>query len=80
MLLQPDEDGNIVRWVGREEVKNIKQLMEDYGIEEFLSDFPDGDMRKERDPQRWEDGQAMLLEVEIKKVVPVKVVEKYAIE
>ena len=80
ILLQPDEDGNPAHWINKEELDDIKQFMEDYGIEEFLSDFPAEDGEKEKDPQYWKDGQAMLLEVKIKKVVPVKIVKRYEIK
>jgi len=75
MLIHPDEDGNIVSWIESEELKDIKQFMEDYGIEKFLDGFA-----VKTDPQYWGEGKAMLLEYEIKKVKPIVVVEKYEIE
>ncbi len=76
ILLHPDEDSNIVTWIGESELKDIIGFKEDYGVERFIDSFPDGNS----DPQYWGDGDAMLLEVTIKKVVPVKVVEKYEIK
>ncbi len=77
LLLIPDEDGNPLRWLDSEEVKNIEQLKEDYGIERFLTQE---DLNKEDDPNSWEEGDAMLLEIKIKKVVPVEVVTKYEVK
>ena len=75
ILIQPDEDGNPITWLQSEELENIHDFMIDYGIKKFLDHLP-----AEQDPQYWEDGEAMLLEVEIKQIVPVKVVEKYEIK
>ena len=49
--------------------------MKDYGIEKFITSLPE-----RNDPNYWGEGVAMLLQVEICKVKPVKVVEKYEIE
>lgn len=76
ILLQPDEDGNPVTWVETPELEDIKHFMEDYGITEFITDFPDG----EKDPNYWGEGQAMLLSVNVKRVVPVEVATKFEIQ
>ncbi len=75
ILIQPDEDGNPIRWLSEAEVKDIKQLMEDYGVDKFITSVPEPS-----DPNYWDERTAMLLEVEIKDVVPVKVVEQYEIK
>lgn len=75
ILIQPDEDGNPITWLDDNEVEDLIQLKEDYGVKEFLTKLPEN-----KDPNYWEEGQVLLLEVEIKKVVPVKVVEKYELK
>lgn len=71
LLLQPDEDGNPVSFLEPREVENIKQLMEDYSIDTWRENF------KETNPQYWDEGEAMLIEYEIKVPKAVKVVEEY---
>lgn len=75
LLLIPDEDGNPIRLLGDEEIKDISQLKEEFGIKEFLDDWPET-----IDPNYWGDGVAMLLKVKVLKVKPKKVVEKWTIE
>jgi hypothetical protein len=75
ILVHPDEDGNTTTFIESSEVEDIKMFMENYGIDELLDKIPDN-----KDPQYWEEGKAMLLEIEIKKIKPVKIVEKYEIE
>jgi hypothetical protein len=74
ILLRPDEDGNPVTWVQEKELSDLALFKDEWMIERFLEDVP-----KNPDPSYWKDGDAMLLEVTIKKVVPVTVVEKYEI-
>lgn len=74
ILIHPSEDGTPISWLDGDEIKDITQLKEDYGIENFLEDLTEGE-----DPNTWPEGTAMLLEVQIKRIVPVKVVEKYEI-
>jgi len=74
ILLRPDEDGNPITWVDSEELDDIKGLIEDYNIKRFLTDVP-----RNPDPNYWVDGDALLLEVKVRRVVAVTVVEKYEI-
>ena len=73
LLLIPSEDGEPVKWLEDDEAKDIKQLMEDYSIREFI-DWVD------KDPMYFEEGQAMLIKAEVLKVRPKQVVESYEIE
>lgn len=73
LLIQPDEDGNPLRWITQEQVQDIKQLMEDYGISNWLYDDPI------TDPNYWGEGNAMLLSVNVLKIIPVETVTKYEI-
>ena len=74
LLLQGDEDGRQVHWVDSEELDDIKGFMEENRIREFFDDVPE-----ERDPNCWGVDKALLLEVTVKRVVAVTVVEKYEI-
>ena len=72
ILIQPNEDGNPIYWLEDKEIEDIMELKEDYGIKRFLEKVPENS-----NPNDWEEGDALLLEVEIKVPKPVKIVEKY---
>jgi hypothetical protein len=66
-LLRPDEDGNPVKWLsGERELRELLADPEAWGIDEFVSI----DDMQQKDPAHWQDGQAMLMRVEV--VVPVR--------
>lgn len=45
ILLKPDEDGCNVNILAEDEVKDIKQLMENYGVEKWKDSFaPEADV------------------------------------
>jgi hypothetical protein len=69
ILIQPDEDGNPITWLSDEETRDITKLMEDYEIQEWVSDMSD--------PNYWGDGKAMLLKVKVANPKPVKVIDKW---
>lgn len=81
LLIQPDEDGNPIRWLSETDVADLEQLMRDHSIERFLNNWPkysDGSFKT--DPNYWEEGDAMLMEAKLLKVKPVEVVKKWKIE
>lgn len=69
LLIQSDEDGNPIRWLAAEELQDVGQLMEDYGVQEWVSDMSD--------PNYWGEGKAMLIKYEIANPKPVKVIDKW---
>lgn len=72
ILIMGDEDGNPIKWLLDNDIKDIGQLMEDYGVTKWLDKLPDNN-----DPNYWEMGWAMLLEVEIKTPKPKTVVKEW---
>jgi hypothetical protein len=74
ILLHQNEDGNPVVVLEDSEVQDIKQLMEDNGITQWRENFD------ETDTNYWDEGDGMLLEVEIKIPKRVKVVETYELD
>jgi hypothetical protein len=70
VLVQPSEDGPITF------LESLDDVLDDpggFGIDTFLTEVPDN-----QDPNYWEEGDALLLSVE---VVKVKVkATKYAVE
>lgn len=77
ILLRPDEDGNIITFIQEEEVQNIMELMDYYGVEKWITKFDD---EHGQDVQYWKEGEAMLLEIKIKKPKIVEVVKKYELD
>jgi hypothetical protein len=74
-VVKGDEDGNPLSWLQPGAMDDIAQLMEDYGIKRFMDDVPD-----KSDPNYWNDGEALLLEVRILRVRPKEVVTAWAVE
>ena len=75
IIIRRDDDGTSVSWLQEEELQDVKKLMEDHGIKNFLTEWS-----AYKTPDYWEEGYAMLLEVKIKKVVPIEIVNSYKIE
>lgn len=75
ILIHPDEDGNTVSFIPREELNDVKKFLENYGIKELFTEIPN-----EKDPQYWDENSALLIEFSVKKIKAIKVVEKYEIE
>lgn len=71
----PDEDGNPLRVLSDGEVKDIKELMQDHSIEQFLGDWPE-----EKDPSYWKNGDALLLETRVVRVKPREIVQSWELE
>ena len=59
LLIQPSEDGEPCTFLN--DIQDVLDNPEDYGIHNFLSSIP------ENDPMSWPDGDALLLMVEILK-------------
>lgn len=70
LLIKSDEDGEPCSFY--EDIQDILDNPEDYGIEKFLTKIPD------KDPMYWEEGAALLLEIKILK--PVTKTTAYRIE
>lgn len=75
LLIKGDEDGNHITVITNEDLKDIKQLMEDYGVEIWRKSIDDSDSN----PNYWPDNEALLLEIEVKVPKPIKIVEQYEI-
>jgi hypothetical protein len=80
LLLKPDEDGECVKFINDEEMKDIKSLMEDYSICEFIEEYKEDPNYWRCDHGSFNCGPGMLLKVECIIPKPVKVVEKWSIE
>ena len=59
LLIQPSEDGEPCCFL--DDVQELLNNPEDYGVEKFLSSIPD------EDPNYWEEGCALLLKIKILK-------------
>lgn len=77
ILIQPSEDDNPISWLKRDQIHDIGQVIDDYGIERFLDAVPNEDGA---DPNYWQDGSALLLEVRVIKVRPKEVVTAWEVE
>lgn len=60
MLIQPDEDGNPVRFLDQQKLDNLLANPADYGIKRFLPEIP-----TDMDTNYWLDGTALLVSVEL---------------
>lgn len=69
MLIQSDEDGNPIRWLDDDDLKDITSLMENYGVKEWIEEFSESTY--------WGEDKAMLLKVEVANPIPTKVVQKW---
>ena len=72
-LLVGSEDGHCFQTLREGEEKDLLQVMEDYGIEEFVKQHEDSD------PDCWSTTQAILIEYEIKMPKKIEVVTKLEI-
>lgn len=70
-IIQSSEDGVPITYIEMVELEDINQLMENYGIEEWVEKFSD--------PNYWESNQAMLVEVRCINPKPKKVVDSWEI-
>ena len=57
------------------EVEDMKQFLEDYGIEKLLTEIP-----TETDPQYWKEGSALLVSFSIKNVKIIETITKLVLE
>lgn len=66
LLLTPDEDGNPLTFLDEEELREfLADPLEYAGVEKFLTRLDENGT----DPNYWNDGEGMLLEVKILKPV-----------
>lgn len=70
-LIQGDEDGNPIRYLDDTELSDINQLMQDYGVTEWVD--------KHDDPNYWDEGEAMLVRITCINPVPKKVVSEWEV-
>ena len=75
ILIRPDEDGNPTSFIEEKEVEDMKQFLEDYGIEKLLTEIP-----TETDPQYWKEGSALLVSFSIKNVKIIETITKLVLE
>lgn len=65
-----DEDGNCFKQLTQEEVNDLAQTKEDYGIDKFI------EKHESEWPENWSDQEAVLIEYEVKIPKKVEVVTK----
>ena len=78
-LLSGDEDGRVFRPLSDEGDRTVSELLEnpeDFGVDTFMTeeDLPEG--WEKWDPQYWSEGNAMLIEFKICRVVNKETVVK----
>mgnify|MGYP000880067817 CR=1 FL=1 len=72
-LLMGDEDGNCFKPLTQEEVNDLAQTVEDYGIQKFI------EKHENEYPENWSDDEAVLIEYEVKMPRKVEIVTKLEI-
>ncbi len=74
-LIRPSEDGDPIRLIGPETLRNLLEHPDEWGVERFEDDAFLG---RNPDTNYWKDGTAVLMKVEV--IVPRPVTATWTID